>query len=432
MDVDLFARGPLPRWARVRQSLHSAALTDVAAAVAAEFGRPEVRAAIRPGSRVALTGGSRGIDRIDLVLRAVAEQVRRLGGEPFVVPAMGSHGAATVPGQLAVLAEYGVTEQAVGCPIRASMDTVLLGHIEDVALESGSARVPVWFDRIAAQEADVVIPIGRVKPHTDFHGPIESGLMKMIAIGLGKQKGADTFHSFGFAEFHRLIPAVAHFTLANTSIPFGLALVEDGHGQLAHVEAVPAERIWEREQELLALAREWMPRLPGERIDVLIVDQLGKDISGIGADTNVLNRYYDGPLGFAPRITRVIVRDLTPGTEGNATGIGLADVALRRAIDKIDIAKTYMNVITAKTPEGARLPLTVATDREAILVALACCLRVESATARIARIRDTKHLAELWVSEPLLPELLASERVELLGEPAEIAFDAQEMLIGTL
>jgi hypothetical protein len=308
------------------------------------------------------------------------------------------------------------------------MDTVLLGHVDDPELGPDADPVPVWFDRIAAQEADAIIPIGRVKPHTDFHGPIESGLMKTVAIGLGKQKGADTFHSYGFAEFHHLIPTVAHFTLGHASIPFGLALVEDGPGRLALVEAVEAARIQEREQELLEQARAWMPRLPGERIDVLIVDRLGKDISGIGADTNVLNRYYDGPLPFAPRITRVIVRDLTPGTEGNATGIGLADVALRQAIDKIDIAKTYMNVITAKTPEGARFPLTVANDHEGIQVALACCLRVASASARIARIRDTKHLAEFWASEPLLPELLATGRVDVLGEPEEIGFDERGML----
>jgi hypothetical protein len=307
------------------------------------------------------------------------------------------------------------------------MDTALLGRVAVPGLSDG---VPVWFDQIAAQEADVVIPIGRVKPHTDFHAPIESGLMKMIAIGLGKQKGADVFHGFGFAEFHRLIPAVARFTLASVNIPFGLALLEDGHGRLARVEAVPAGEIWQREQELLALAREWMPRLPGERIDVLLVDQLGKDISGIGADTNVINRYYDGPLPEKPRIQRVVVRDLTPGTEGNATGIGLADVALRQAIDKMDMQKTYMNVITAKSPDGARIPLTVDTDREALFVALACCLQVEIASARIARIRDTKHLEEFWASEPLLPELLATGRVEVLGAPEPVAFDERGMLVG--
>lgn len=424
---ELFEQGELPRWVKVRQRLYNAALADVAAAVAAEFAQAGVRAAIRPGQRVALTGGSRGIDRIDQVLRAAAAEVRKLGGEPFVVPAMGSHGGATAAGQCAVLAEYGITEAAIGCPIRASMDTDLLGYIDDQPVAGGTARVPVWFDATAHRQADVVIPIGRVKPHTDFHGAIESGLMKMVAIGLGKQKGADTFHSYGFTEFHRLIPAVARFTLAQGQIPFGLALLEDGHGRLAHVEAVPTPQIEVREQELLQLAREWMPRLPGERIDVLIVDAIGKDISGIGADTNVVNRYYGQALEFLPRIQRLVVRGLTPATEGNATGIGLFDVALRRVIKRIDYASTYMNVVTAKAPEGARLPIMVDTDRQALRVALACCLRVESASARIVRIRDTKHLEEFWASEPLLPELLATGRVELLHAIEDIAFDESDM-----
>ena len=422
-----FERGTLPRWVHVRQQLHDAALADVAAAVAAEFARPEVRAAIRPGTRVALTGGSRGIDRIDQVLAAAVAAVRQLGGEPFVVPAMGSHGGATAAGQRALLAEYGVSEQSLGCPVRASMETVLLGHIEDFAFDSGVTRVPVWFDAIAHREADVVIPIGRVKPHTDFHGPTESGLLKMIAIGLGKQHGADTFHSYGFASFARLIPAVARFTLGQGKIPFGLALVEDGHGRLAHVEALSAARMEAREQELLRQARDWMPHLPADQVDVLIVDAIGKDISGIGADTNVLNRYYGGPLDLTPQIQRLIVRDLTPATEGNATGIGLFDVALRQAVAKIDAASTAMNVITAKKPEGARVPITVDTDREALFVAIACCLQVESAQARIARISDTKHLETFWASEPLLPDLLATGRVAPLGELAEIAFDAAGM-----
>jgi hypothetical protein len=221
---------------------------------------------------------------------------------------------------------------------------------------------------------------------------------------------------------------VAAFTLAKAPIPFGLALVENGHAELSLIEAVAAPEIAAREPQLLALARERMPRLPGQAIDVLIVDQLGKDISGIGADTNVLNRYYFGPLPFAPRIQRVIVRDLTPGTEGNASGIGLADVVLRQAVAKVDPVQTYMNCITAKTPEGARVPLTVDTDRQAVYVALACCLQVEVSTSKIARIQDTKHLEEFWASEPLLPELLATERVEQMSELEPIRFDGQGML----
>lgn len=420
MGLEVFEQGVLPRWAKVRQRLDASAVEDIPAAVAAEFGRPEVTTVITPGVRVALTAGSRGINRIAEVLKAVVAEVRRLGGEPFIVPAMGSHGGATAEGQLDLIAHYGVTEDAMGCPIRSSMETVLLGEVEN--------GVPVYFDRTAYEGADTVIPIGRVKPHTDFHGPVESGLMKMLAIGLGKQKGANFFHAQGFAEFHHLIPAVARFTLSRVNVPFGIALVENGFGRLSVIEAVPAVRIWEREQELLEIARQKLARLPGQRYDVLVVDYIGKDISGAGMDPNVVNRDASGNLAASelnvePQIQRIVVRDLTDATEGNATGLGLADVALRRAVDKVDPIPTYMNNITSKTPAGARIPMTVENDRQALQIALATCLKTDPATARIARIRDTEHLEDLWASETLLPELLATGRVEPLGDLQEIAFD---------
>jgi hypothetical protein len=388
MTLELFERGDLPRWLRVRQQLDTDEIGNVAAAVAAAFLQQGIGEKIPPGSRVAITGGSRGIDRLDMVIRAVVTEVRKRGGRPFIIPAMGSHGGATAEGQAQVLAQYGISEGSVDAPIRASMETVQLGTVAD--------GVPVFFDRIAATEADLVIPVNRVKPHTDFHGEIESGLCKMIAIGLGKQRGADTFHTRGFDQFHRLIPAVAQFSLSKVNIPFGIALVENGLGRLVLVEAVPAREILSRERELLRIARKKMAHLPGEVIDVLVVDFLGKDISGIGADSNVVNRYYTGQLPLKPRIQRLVVRDLTNATEGNASGLGLADVALRRAVERTDPLKTYMNCITAKTPEGARMPLTVENDRQALFVAVACCLQVTDAeSARIARILDTKHLETL-------------------------------------
>jgi hypothetical protein len=421
VGLELFERGTLPRWLRVRQRLYGEEVGDLGAAVAAAFDRPEVDRAIRPGMRVAVGAGSRGIDRYAEVVAAVVRQLRLRGAEPFVFPAMGSHGGATAEGQLQLLAHYGVTEERVGAPVRASMETVVLGEVE--------GGIPVHFDRLAATEADLIVPVNRVKPHTDFHGEIESGLCKMIAIGMGKQRGADTFHAQGFGEFARLIPAAARFALERLPIAFGVALVENGRGRLAHIEAVPRERLVEREKELLALARRWMARLPGERIDVLLIDRLGKDISGIGADSNVINRYYTGPLPYPPRVQRIVVRDLTPGTEGNASGLGQADVVLRRAVQRVDPLATYMNCITAKTPEGARLPLTVDTDRQAVYVALACCVQVTPERARIVRIRDTKHLEVLWISEPMLAELRAAgaDGLEPLEEPRPIAFDAGGM-----
>jgi hypothetical protein len=408
-----FAGGALPAWTLIHQRVDSAEIEDVHAAV--DTALDLVIAAVLPGARVCLAVGSRGIDQIDRVVAATAERVRQAGATVFIVPAMGSHGGATAEGQLDVLASYGITPDAMGCEIRSSMETVALGEARP--------GVPVFFDRHAFDEADLVIPINRVKPHTDFTGEIESGLLKMIAIGLGKQKGADIFHRQGFATFHELIPAVATHTLARARIPFGLALVENGYARLRHIEAIPASRIAERERELLVMARAAMARLPLTAIDVLVLDFIGKDISGLGMDSNVVGRYYTGPTGSGPAIQRIVVRDLTDETEGNAVGIGMADVVLRRAVERMDTAKTYMNCVTAKTPEGARVALTVETDREALDVALACCIKVTREEARIVRIRDTKHLEWMYASAPLVPELLSTGVCEVVGRARPIEFD---------
>jgi hypothetical protein len=247
----------------------------------------------------------------------------------------------------------------------------------------------------------------------------------MIAIGLGKQRGADTFHAEGFAAFAELIPAVGRYTLSKVNIPFGLALLENGLSRLRRIEAVAAADIWDREQALRDEADAYLARLPIASLDVLVLDRIGKDISGLGMDSNVVGRYYTGPTGHGPAIQRIVVRDLTDETEGNAVGIGMADVALRRAVDRMDAAKTYMNCITAKTPEGARIALTVESDRQAIDVALSCCIKVEPAAARIVRILDTKHLGWFYATEPLLPELLATGRCDVESEVRPIAFDGR-------
>ena len=410
----VFRHQTLPRWALVRHHLEAEEIADVEAAVAAAWSSVADR--IVPGQRVCLAVGSRGIDRIAEVTRAAVSAARAAGAEVFVVPAMGSHGGATAAGQLEVLASLGITPASIGCEIRSSMETVRVGEVD--------GRIPVFFDRHALEEADAVVPINRVKPHTDFSGPVESGLLKMIAIGLGKQRGADTFHAEGFATFAELIPAVAAYTLSRVNIPFGLALVENGHSRLRRIEAVAAESIWDRERELRNEADGFLARLPMAALDVLVLDRIGKDVSGLGMDSNVVGRYYTGPTGHGPAIQRIVVRDLTDATEGNAVGIGMADVAVRRAVDRMDAAKTYMNCITAKTPEGARVALTVETDRQAIDVALACCIKVDPAVARIARILDTKHLDWLWASEPLLAELVAGGVCEVVDGPRPIGFDA--------
>ena len=413
---EVLERPGIPRLAPVRLVHDAQRLDDVAAAVAEQFGRAGIVEQIQPGMRVALTAGSRGIDRINEVVAATVVEIKRRGGAPFIVPAMGSHGGAVAEGQTEVLAHYGITEERMGCAIRASMEVVELG-----ALPSGER---LYTDKIAYTEADVIVPIGRVKVHTDFHGPIESGLYKMLAIGLGKQRGADSLHASGFEHFPSLIPAVGRFLLEHLPLPFGVALVDNGYSKLALLEAIPATQIEPREAELLHEARRRMARLPIERLDLLVVDQMGKDISGAGMDPNVLGRYYAERLPGGPDVQRVVVLDLTDITEGNAAGVGMADFCAERLVSKIDRAKTYMNQLTSKTPEGGRLPMIAPNDRAAIQMAIVSLRRVQNDAIRLIRIRNTKDLTSVWASEAVLPELLATGRAELLAEPAPPMFNA--------
>ncbi len=413
---DLLEQAPIPQWAPVHLAHDAERLENIAGIVAEQFRRPGIGERIQRGERVALTGGSRGIDRIDEVLAATAAELRRCGAEPFIVPAMGSHGAATVEGQLAVLAHYGVTEERMGCPIRASMEVVQLGK-----LPSGE---PIFTDRIAYTEADRIIPVGRVKVHTDFHGEIESGLYKMLAIGLGKQRGADALHASGFENFPWLIPAAGRFILERLPVPFGIALVDNGYGELALLEAIPSEQIEAREAALLHEARRRMARLPVEQLDILVIDEMGKDISGAGMDPNVLGRYYAEKLPDGPNVQRVVVLGLTDTTEGNGAGVGMADFCTERLAQRLDRAKTYINQLTSKTPEGGRLPMVAPNDRAALQMAIVSLRGTQRDTLRLARIRNTKDLTRVWATATVLDELLATGRAEQLGELQAPAFDA--------
>ncbi len=411
----------LPPWRRVRQHFPHRRLDDVEGTVRAQLHRPEIASRIRPGARVALGVGSRGIKCLQPVVRAAVAELLEQGARPFIVPAMGSHGGATAEGQRQLLATYGITEEAVGVPIRASMETVELGTVLD--------GVVVHFDRIAREEADVVVPVARVKPHTSFRGPIESGLHKMLGIGFGKHRGASHLHTFPIARFSELLWAVGQLVLERVPVPFGLAIVEDAYEEAAVVEAVSAERLAEREPELLLLAREWMARLPFTEADVLLVQEIGKNISGAGMDPNVTGRFGVRGVETDVRIGRLVVLDLTWETHGNACGIGVADLVTARAASKIDFIATYTNQVTAQVLDGAKLPLVAGSDQEAVAIAVRTLGQLEPERVRLAWIRNTLELGELWVTEPLWAEIRSLEHLESVEGPFPIRFDQAGQLV---
>ncbi len=403
---------PLPLVRRVRQKFRAPREASIRDAVAREMRKLDGR--VRAGMSVAVGVGSRGVARIAEIARAVVDELKARGTRPYIVPAMGSHGGATPEGQLEVLAGYGVTPEAMGVPVAASMETSLLGRT--------AAGFPVYFSR-AALEADAVLPINRVKVHTSFHGRVESGLCKMLVIGYGKQRGASEIHRRGFDDFHEVIPAAAELILETVNVLGGVATVENAQEDVALLEVVLRERILEREPELLQMSRELMARILFDRIDVLVVDYLGKNISGAGMDPNITRRYSARHLSDPGNPQKIVVLRLTELTHGNACGLGVADVTTRAVVENIDYQKFWTNIITSTELEGGRTPIWMPTDREAIALALATCNRVEPETARLVRIQDTLHLEELWVSEALWQaEGVGRADLEPLGEPQPLAF----------
>ncbi|MBV8299433.1 MAG: DUF362 domain-containing protein [Candidatus Eremiobacteraeota bacterium] len=395
----------------VRDTLNVPAIAGVAAAARGALAPVLANAGLRPGARVAVTAGSRGIARIGEVLRGACEAVRDAGGTPFLLAAMGSHGGGTGEGQRAMLAHLGVTEASAGAPIESGMDVVDVGRTSAHGIE-------VVCDARAAQ-ADAIVVVGRVKPHTDFSGAIESGLLKMTAIGLGKAIGAARYHAaFARWGYEPIIREIAALMFERMPIVAGLAIVEDNRGGTHALEAVPASHIVAAEERLLLRARELMPQLPFEALDLLIVDRMGKNYSGAGMDTNVTGRAVDGRSQKVPRpvVDQLYVRHLSPESDGNATGIGLADFCTRRLADAIDWGATYLNVLTAAHPACARLPIVCDNDADAIRHALNAAGIADARDGRIVRILDTLHVETFAASEAALAELRGDGRYAL-GEP---------------
>jgi hypothetical protein len=390
----------LPRMARVRQRFDTSQIADIEGAVRRAFDQVSGEA-IAPGMRVAITAGSRGIAQIARIVRATAAEVRRRGAEPFVVTAMGSHGGANAEGQRQVLTSYGISEESAGCPIQASMDTVVLGR--------SPSGVDVHFDAIAYR-ADAVILLNRVKPHSILTGDLGSGMMKIAAVGLGNHAGAAGIHAAGLAE--HLLP-VARVVLARAPIRMGLAVVENARDEVWKIEGVLAAQIEEADRRLLHEARALMPNIPFDPLDILVVEQIGKNISGTGMDPNVIgmHRRIGGPP--SRRIDRIIALGLSPESHGNANGVGMADIITSALRDAIDWQATWANALTADFLEGLKLPITCADARAALALAMRA---LDPATVRLARVGDTAHLEDMWVSEALLADLARYPSVEQAGD----------------
>ena len=407
----------LPPLALVRQTFDQPEVDDVPAAVARAVVGSRIAARVPPGGSVALTVGSRGIAGIDAIARAAVEALRALGIAPFVVAAMGSHGGGTADGQRALLAEFGVTEASLGCPVRCEMDTVVLG--------TDGFGLPIHFDRNAF-EADGIVLLNRIKPHTSFTGRYESGLLKMLTIGLGKHQGAAQVHKLGLPGLKQMLPEVGALLLGKTPVALGLALVENARERTARVVAVEPEDLLDVEPRLLDEARELMARLPFDQIDVLVVGELGKNYSGTGLDPNVIGRQRVETMPDLPRpvVTRLAVLDLSAETRGNALGIGLADLTTERAVRAIDPTPMRVNSLTSNFLTRARVPISLPTDRDVFSACLDTCWRADPAEARLVVIPNTLELTSLWVTEPLADEVRSHPGLSFGSGFLPIPFDA--------
>lgn len=411
----------------VRQHFPDRSIKDIPAEVSRKLSRAGFAARLKPGSRVAIGVGSRGIANIATIVRSVVAYWKSEGMQPFIFPAMGSHGAATAEGQADVLMHYGIHEAAMGCPIISSLEVVSLGKTPE--------NVEAFMDRHACQ-SDGIFLVNRVKWHTDFAGKIESGLFKMMAIGLGKFAGAQRYHAYGYrVGLEEMTRRVGRQVLTSGKILGGLAILEDANHTTAKLEAVPVERMEQREEELLALVKSWMGCIPAGELDILIVDEIGKNISGAGMDTKIINRSINAtynPWSSSPRIHRIFVRDLSDLTYGNGVGIGMADVIHDRILEKIHWTATHINSLTASTPAAIRTPIHFPTDRECLEKIAPTVGKVEPQEITIGWIRNTMQLNLLALSENLLPEIRQNPDLEVLGPPRDLPFDPAGNLISPL
>lgn len=408
-----------PQMMRVRQTFDHTTLDNISEEIAAQLANLKLKTSVKQGQTVAVACSSRGIANYGIIVQTVISFLKQIKLDPFIIPAMGSHGAATAAGQKRVLEHLGIVEEEVGAPIRSSLEIVQIGETED--------HVPVYLDKLAS-EADHIVLINRIKKHTEFEHEFESGLLKMMAIGLGKQEGAAIYHeamlSYGYP---RVILTVARKVMQHANLLFGLGTVENGYGQTARIGVCPKDNIEEMEKELFKSAKAYAPALPFDAADILVIDEMGKDISGTGFDTKVVGRIglplvADEPE--SPKIKRIVVCDLTEGSEGNAVGVGIADMITQRLLDKIDMDALNINTITGVCPEMGKIPLTLRNDHEAMEIAIKCVGLIPKEKLKIMRIKNTSLLSEVDVSEAYAEEISNRIDLEVVIQKRAMLFDA--------
>ncbi len=413
-----------PQMIRIKQTLEDHALEDIPKEIESQMANLRLEDTVIPGQTVAVACSSRGIANYGIIVKTTIACLKKLGLEPFLIPAMGSHGAATAAGQKRALEHLGVDEKDVGAAIQSSLDVVQIGETED--------QLPVYLDKLA-YTADHVVLINRIKKHTEFEHEFESGLLKMMAIGLGKQKGAATYHeamlTYGYA---RVILTIARKVIQHANILIGVGIVEDCHGQTASIGICRAREIEATEKKLFKMAKKFAPGLPFEAADILIIDEMGKDISGTGFDTKVVGRIGLPLLSEepqSPRIKRIVVCDLTEQSEGNAVGVGIADMITQRLLDKIDMEALNMNTLTGVCPEMGKIPFTLKNDREAISAAIKCVGLIPVQKLKIMRIKNTSSLGQIEISEAYEENLLKREDLKVIIPKRDMQFDQTGSLI---
>lgn len=407
----------IPPMARVNQLFDDNEVSDIEGEMQRVLSRPEFKSSIKPGMRIAITAGSRGISNIASITREVVSFIKAQGGVPFLIPAMGSHGGATAKGQKELLESYGISEDYVGAPIHSTMEVVKICELEN--------GTPVYIDRYAS-EADGIVVINRIKAHTNFRANYESGILKMMAVGLGKQYGANILHSGDPRKMGERVYEFGMTILKHSPILFAVGIIENAYDKTYQIAGLAPEEIEKEEPVLLEKSKSLMPKILFENLDVLIVDQVGKNISGTGMDPNITHTFFsETGIDTSARAQRIIVLDLSEETHGAASGLGLADATTRRAFDKIDINKSYPNSLTVGMMESPRIPMVLDSDRYAIQAGIKTATGADKDRLRVVRIKDTLHLREIQISESLMEEAMSNPQVEIIENPKPMAFDEE-------